>query len=127
LSAIVAIVIMARINLSITLVTVVPMMAVMALTRAVWVRFLHYYAQTGRAADAVTGFLGEVFGAVQAVKVARTEENVVDHLRALGAHRRQVELRLQLVRSLLTVLAEGSVSVGVGIVLLLTGRAMAAG
>ena len=127
LSSVVAIAIMASINLPITLVTVLPMMAVIAVSRALWARLIQGYAEAGRAGDAVAGFVGEVLGAVQAVKVADAEESVVRHMRVLNDRRRQAELRLQLVRGVLRALADVTVSLGVGIVLLLAGQAMSAG
>jgi len=127
LSSAVAIVIMARIDLAITLVIFIPMLGAVALSRLAWGRVLHYYGTTSKAADAVTGFLGEIFGAVQAVKVARAEGGVVDHLRALNDDRRRAELRLALFWGLLYSFAGTAVSYGIGVMLLLAGQAMAAG
>lgn len=127
LSSVVAIVIMARIDLGITLVILIPMVGAVALSRLAWGRVLHYYGTTTQAADAVTGFLGEIFGAVQAVKVARAEEGIVEHLRALNDNRRRAELRLALFWGLLYSFADTAVSYGIGIVLLMAGQAMAAG
>ena len=127
LSSAVAIVIMARIDLGITLIIFVPMLGAVALSRLAWSRVLHYYDTTSRAADAVTGFLGEIFGAVQAVKVAHAERGVVDHLRTLNNHRRRAELRLALFWGLLYSFADTAVSYGIGVMLLLAGQAMAAG
>jgi ATP-binding cassette subfamily B protein len=127
LSSAVAIVIMARIDLAITLVIFIPMLGAVALSRLAWGRLKHYYDASTQAADAVTGFLGEIFGAVQAIKVARAEEGVVNHLRALNEDRQQTELRLALFWGLLYSFADTAVSYGVGVMLLLAGQAMAAG
>jgi len=105
----------------------IPMLGAVALSRLAWGRVLHYYGTTTQAADAVNGFLGEILGAVQAVKVARAEEGVVDHLRALNDARRQAELRLTLFWGLLYSFADTAVSYGIGVTLLLAGQAMAAG
>ncbi len=127
LSSVVAVIIMARINLTITLVIFVPLLAVIAVSRLGWGRMLHYYGTAGRAGDAVTGFLGEALGAVQAVKVAQAEESVVRHLRGLNDRRRRAEMRLHLFQRLLYTINDASVSFGIGVVLLLAGRAMSAG
>ena len=127
LSSLVALGIMAHIDPTITLVVFVPLLGTILLARAVWARFLHRYAEASRAGDAVTGFLGELLGAVQAVQVARAERHVAARLRALNEQRRRAEVRLQLVRSSLHTMAEAAVSLGIGVVLLLTGRAMSAG
>ncbi len=70
----IAVVIMAQINLAITLVVFLPLFSVIFLTRLAWGRLLAAYRQSKLAADAATGFLGETLGAVQAVKVAGAEE-----------------------------------------------------
>ena len=127
LSSAVAIVIMARIDLGITLIIFVPMLGAVALSRLAWSRVVHYYGTTRQAADAVTGFLGEIFGAVQALKVAGAEEGIVDHLCTLNDDRQRAELRLALFWGLLYSFADTAVSYGIGVMLLLAGQAMATG
>ncbi len=127
LSSTVAIVIMARIDLGITLVTLIPILGVVALSRLAWGRLKYYYDTSTQAADAITGFLGEIFGAVQAVKVAHAEQGVVDHLRTLNDDRRRAELRLTLFWGLLFWFSDTAANYGIGVVLLLAGQAMTAG
>ncbi|HEY7780684.1 MAG TPA: ABC transporter ATP-binding protein [Ktedonobacterales bacterium] len=125
LAALAAIAIMARINLPITLVIFVPLSGTVVLARVLWGRFLRY-ARAGREAEsAVTGFLGEIFGAVQAVKVAHAEETVVEHLRTLGATRQRAEVRKAAFYQLVHTIADTGTMLGIGVVLLLAGRAMA--
>ena len=83
-AAAIAVVIMARINLTITLVIFIPLFSIIILSRLAWGRLLGTYRAGRLALDAATGFLGEAFGAVQAVKIAGAEEGVVDHLTALN-------------------------------------------
>ena len=72
IAAAAAVLIMARINLTITLIIFLPLAAVMLLTRQSWHRIIDYDKSRSEATDAVTGFLGEVFGAVQAIKGGRS-------------------------------------------------------
>ena len=91
LSSLTAIIIMARINLTITLVIFVPLAGTMLISRLAWSRYLQYGHASRAAAGAVTGFLGEIFGAVQAAKVAHAEADVVAHFHTStrpGAKRR---------------------------------------
>ena len=127
IAALVAVVIMARINLTITLVIFLPLVATLVVTRLAWGRILHYSRASGLATDAVTGFLGEAFGAVQAVKVANAEADVAAHFHRLNEARRTTALRERMFRGLLDALNTGMVSFGVGIMLLLAGQAMTAG
>jgi ATP-binding cassette subfamily B protein len=121
------VVIMARIDLTITLVIFVPLFSIIGLTRLAWGRILKYSRAVGRATDAVTGFLGESFGAVQAIKVANAEEDVVDHLARLNEQRREVKIRQELFWGLLSAMNSSMVTFGIGVMLLMAGSAMAQG
>jgi len=122
----VAIAIMARIDLTITLFVFIPLTGGAVVTRLAWAR-IHRYAHAGRvAASAVTAFLGEAFGAVQAVKIAAAEDDVAAHLRVLNETRRRAALRARVFSELLSAVSDTSVALGVGVTILLAGRAMAA-
>ncbi len=127
LAAIVAVVIMARINLTITLVIFLPLFLIVGLTRLAWGAIVASSRQKGAAADAVTGFLGETFDAVQAIKIAGAEEDFGAHLQALNETRRRAALRLRLVWELLNGVNNSAVIFGIGVILLLAGRAISAG
>ena len=123
----IAVAIMASINLSITLVIFLPLFFIIFLTRLFWGRMLAYYHKGRLAADAVSGFLGEAFDSVQAVKVAGAEQDVAARLVRLNDQRRAVELRLGLFRGLLNSLNNSVVSFGIGVMLLMAGAAISGG
>jgi ATP-binding cassette subfamily B protein len=123
----IAVAVMASINLGITLVIFLPLFLVIFLTRLFWGRMLAAYRGIRLAADAVSGFMGEVFNAVQAVKVAGAELDVTAHLAQLNERRRTVELRLALFRGLLNALNSSVVSFGIGVMLLMAGAAISKG
>ncbi len=75
----------------------------------------------------MTGALVEMFGAVQAIQVADAEEAVVAHFRGLNERRRRAMLRDRLLDEALGALFSISVNLGVGVMLLLAARGMAAG
>lgn len=127
IAAAIAVVIMARINLTITLVIFIPLFSIIIFSRLAWGRLLGTYRQGRLAFDAATGFLGEAFGAVQAVKVAGAEEGVVDHLAALNYARAQVELQQVFYRGLLSALNNSVVNFGIGVMLLMAGTAIGQG
>jgi ATP-binding cassette, subfamily B, bacterial len=127
IAAAVAIVIMASINLTITLVIFLPLFAVIVLTRLAWGRILYYDRAAGRATDAVTGFLGETFGAVQAIKVANAEENMVDHFTRLNEERGAMKVRRELFWGLLWAMNSSIVNFGIGVMLLMAGAAIRTG
>src|SRR5688572_2020074 len=127
IAAAIAVVIMARINLTVTLVIFIPLFGTIILSRLAWGRLLRTYREGRLALDAATGFLGEVFGAVQAVKVAGAEEGVADHLAALNRARAEIEVRQVSYRGLLFALNNSVVNFGIGVMLLMAGTAIGQG
>ena len=127
IAAAIAVVIMARINLAITLMIFIPLFSVIILSRLAWGRLLGTYRRGRLALDAATGFLGEVLGAVQAVKVAGAEASMVDHLGALNHARAQVEVQQVFYRGLLLALNNSVVNFGIGVMLLMAGTVIGQG
>ncbi len=122
-----ALAVMARIDWQITLFVFLPMLAVIGVYRLVW-RRIHHYSQASReASGAVASFLGETFGAVQAIQIAGAERAVVEHFRTLSEARRRAGVRERLFNELLGSIYEQSVTLGTGAVLLLAGQAMGGG
>jgi len=93
-----AVIIMASINLLITLVVFLPLLGTLVLSRLAWGRIHRYYHSGREATGAVSSFLGELFGAVQAVKVANAEEDVIDHFRTLNDARRHANVSIRVFR-----------------------------
>ncbi len=121
-----AVIIMASINLTITLVIFLPLVATLVMSRLAWGR-IHQYYHAGRVTTgAVTSFLGELFGAVQAVKVANAEEDVIGHFRTLNEARQQSMVRRRVFQELLYSISDNAVTFGIGVTLLLAGQAMTA-
>ena len=75
----------------------------------------------------MTGFLGELFGAVQAVKVANAEGKVIAHFAALNDDAAQSESARGRIGAVIEAFEGGSIDFGIGVILLLAGQAMAAG
>jgi ATP-binding cassette subfamily B protein len=76
---------------------------------------------------AVTGLLGEMFGAVQAVKVAGAEERVVNHFRTVNDIRRKATLNDLVLQEVLRSLSANVANIGTGIILLLSARSIRSG
>jgi ATP-binding cassette subfamily B protein len=127
LAFILAVAIMARIDLLLTLVIFVPLFGLTALTRLAWGRLLRSYDEARGAADRAVGFLGELLGGVQAIKVAGAEAAAVAHLSAINDQRRRLEVRLATLRHALSSVTDATAAFGIGIVLLLAGWELRAG
>lgn len=121
LFALVALIIMWRINWQMTLVAVGPGLLGLWLAKFAWSRMLRAFETSALARDAVKGYLGEIFGAVQAIKVADAEAKVINHFHGLNATRRQAELREKLFRNLAFSTSDQVTQIGIGLVLLLAG------
>jgi ATP-binding cassette subfamily B protein len=127
LAFVVAVVIMARINLTITLFVFLPLGVAFIAGRAAWSRYLAYSLAAGRSADAAVGFLDELFGAAQAVKIADAGAAVVARFQQLGDQRRRDAVRLGIFGESMRTIQAAAITFGVGVMLLLAGQAMAAG
>jgi ATP-binding cassette subfamily B protein len=75
----------------------------------------------------VTGFLGEIFGAVQAVKIAGAETRIIRRFGALNDQRRATGVRDKLFNEILESIFANTVNVGTGLILLLAATSMRAG
>jgi ATP-binding cassette, subfamily B, bacterial len=114
-----ALLMLATINVLFTVVAAVPLVATAIIVNAASKRIRQYRRSNQEAIGAVTGSLGEIFGAVQAIKIAGSERHVVNHFRGINDMRRKATLReLLFAQSLFSVTANIG-NVCIGIVLLL--------
>jgi ATP-binding cassette subfamily B protein len=120
----VALAIMMQINALITVVVFLPMVGIVAVTHIAGTRISSYRKSSRASTSRVTGFIGEVFGAAQAIKVAAAEGQVVAHFRELSETRRQAALKDQLLSSLLDSFNVNTVNLGIGLILMLSAGAM---
>jgi len=95
--ALVALALMARVNLLLALVALAPLLAAGIIANAVSARLRQYRRASRHMAGSVSAFLGDIFGAAQAIQVAGAEEDVVARFRALNATRRKAALRDSLI------------------------------
>ncbi|MEZ4659352.1 MAG: ABC transporter ATP-binding protein [Caldilineaceae bacterium] len=121
LFAAVALIIMARINWVMTLVAVIPCFLGLWIARIAWARLLRVYEASARAQDRVQGFLGEIFGAVQVVKVTDSEAHVIRHFHGINETRRKAEVNERLYHYLSHATSEQVTQLGIGLILLLAG------
>ncbi|MEP7356380.1 MAG: ABC transporter ATP-binding protein [Anaerolineales bacterium] len=122
-----ALAIMFSINARITLLVLAPLIAVILLARSATGHMEKYRRASREATGAVTGFIGETFGAVQAVKIAGAEEHVITYFDRLNDTRRKTALKDRLFEELLMSVARNMANAGVGLILLLAAGALRAG
>jgi ATP-binding cassette, subfamily B, bacterial len=123
----IAFVTLARIDLRITLFGFLPLVVILA-----FVNLLNNYIRRYRKANQesigqVTGLLGELFGAVQAVKVAGAETHVVAHLQRVNEIRRAAALRDKLLTNLIKAFSFGAANITTGVLLILAAQSLQSG
>jgi ATP-binding cassette subfamily B protein len=124
LFAIVAIAIMVQINLRITILVFLPLVAVVVAANMALSRVQKYREASRGATGYVTGFIGEMFEAAQAIKVATAEEQMLAHFRDLNETRRKTMLKDRLFSELLNAIFYNTVNLGTGVILLLAGESL---
>jgi ATP-binding cassette subfamily B protein len=124
---VVAIIVMVSISPSVTGLAILPFLLVGILANSATQRIEQYRRASRKAAGIVTGFIGELFGAAQAVKAATAEESVLAHFDEINDERRVLALKDRLFNEFLHSLFRNAVNLGTGVVLLFAGRAMQQG
>jgi len=125
--SIVALAIMLQTSALITVVVFLPMVGIVAVTHVAGTRIRAYRVSSRATTGRVTGFIGELFGAAQAIKVASAEQRVVAHFRTLSEARRKAALKDQLLTALLDSFNVNTVNIGIGLILILSARSMQSG
>jgi ATP-binding cassette subfamily B protein len=124
LFAVLALAIMWRIDSLVTLAVIAPMVLVVVITQRITAG-IHKYSRVAREAEArVTSFVGEMFTAVQAIRVAAAEPRVLGRLEALNDIRRRTAVRYRIYVALLDTFGVGTSNFALGLVLLLAASAM---
>jgi ATP-binding cassette subfamily B protein len=118
---------MVRINLLLTLVAFLPILLITIAIHLSRGRIIRFREANQVATGRVTGLLGEMFGAVQAIKVADAETPVIAHLDSVNETRRQAALKDRLTTEILDALGSNLGDIGAAVILLLMAQAIQAG
>jgi ABC-type multidrug transport system fused ATPase/permease subunit len=119
-----ALIIMFRIAPGITAVALIPLIGVFFLTRWAWNRFLTY-VRISRVSDSrVAAFLGETFGAIQAIKVADAETGTIGYLRELSDERRVANVRFGVFWAIFQSVTDNMGDVAVALMVVMAGFSM---
>lgn len=127
LLAVVAFLVLLRIDLPMTLVTILPLVVVTIITRRASVALGRYRVASSQATSQVTGAIGDILAAVQTVQGAGAEERTVARLRRLNEQRRKAMLTDRLATQALEAVVANTVSIGTGLIMLLAADRLRAG
>jgi ATP-binding cassette, subfamily B, bacterial len=119
LLAIVAFLILLHTNVFITLVTVLPILAVTAITQRAGALLERYRASSSQATSQVTGAIGDILASVQTVQAMGAEDHIMAHFKTLNEQRRSAMLADRLTTQILNTITTNTVSIGTGLIMLL--------
>lgn len=100
------------VNATITLFVFLPLALIAVILHQVSDRIKRYRRASRQATQQVTGMVGEMFTAVQAIQVAGAEQSVLNHFRHLCDQRRQSVVQDRLLTAILDSSFENLVSLG---------------
>ena len=122
--AVLAIIWMARIDGTVTIITVIPSILIITIVNFAR-RFIRRYRTAQRVAtERSTNFVNELFQSILAVKVARTEDNVISHFHQLNDARRKTTLVDNLFNQLLRSISFNISHLATGAILILVAEQM---
>lgn len=113
-----AVIVMFTIDPVLTGYVVIPLLLTLGLTQGLSPQIRKRRREMRVATEAVTGFVGELFGGVQAVKLADASEHVLAHFDGMNEVRRKAALRDTFLTELLRSINSNMATIGTAIVLL---------
>lgn len=119
LMLVLSLVVLISIDPLLTIGVFVPLLAIVALVSQMGKRIERFRRANQEAIGNVTGLLGEVFGAVQAVKAAGAEDRVVGHFRTINDARRRATLNDTVFNEFLHSVSTNLANIGTGLILLM--------
>ena len=125
--AISAIIVMAQIDVAVTLITVIPSILIITVVNVLRRFILRYRTAQRITTEQSTNFINELFQSILAVKVARTESNVIAHFQKLNDARRKATVVDNLFNQLLRSISFNISTLATGAILILIAEQMKAG
>lgn len=125
--AVVSLAIMLRIDPTMTVAVLAPMLVAVLFARAMQGPIRSVRRRLREATGRVTDFIGEMMGSVQAIKIAGREDSAMERFRQLNEVRRKAALRDSLLTESFRSVSDNMVSVATGIMLLLAASRMQGG
>ena len=122
-----ALAIMARINLLMTFGVFVPILFVLVVVNFARRRIQVYRRASREATGDVTGLIGEMFGSVEAIKVADSEERILEQFDIANDARQRATLRDTLLTETLGAVFSNVQNIALGFVLIVAAQSMSRG
>ncbi|MDE3001185.1 MAG: ABC transporter ATP-binding protein [Gemmatimonadota bacterium] len=126
-AAVIATAVLLTVNPYITLLAFIPMIAIVLLANGMGRRIQSFRHESRKTTGRVTGFLGDLFGAVLTVKATSGEANIVLHFERLNEDRRGAAIRERLFNRLLASMNSTTVTLATGVILIFAAELMRSG
>lgn len=127
LTILIAVAVLAQVHALLTLIVVLPILAILLISNLVRNRIGEYRKANQEAIGDVTGLLGELYGAAVAIKVAGAERRVVEHLKGANERRKRAAVKDKVLWEFVIELSENATVFAVALVLLGSAQAMREG
>jgi ATP-binding cassette subfamily B protein len=124
---VIALSVLASINALFTLAVFIPLLVTIVAVNLASRSIRRFREQSQAATGAVTGALGDIFGAVLAIKAAGTERHVARFFETVNDRRRVASLRDTLLLQTLTSFSANAANVAIGLLLLVAAGTFARG
>ncbi len=118
LFGIIAAVILTSINAGMTVLVFAPLLFMVVIAERAGTRIRRYRNAARVATERITGALGEMFGAVQSIKVAGVEAPMIEHFKRLNKERRKMMVRDKVLTATLESVFWNTLSIGTGLILI---------
>ncbi len=119
LFGLIAATVLTAIDAQMTLLVFAPLLFMVVVAERAGTRIRRYRNAARQATEQITGALGEMFGAVQTIKVAGVEKPMIEHFKRLNHERRRMMVRDKLLTAILESVFWNTLSVGTGLILIL--------
>jgi ATP-binding cassette, subfamily B, bacterial len=124
--AVASLVLLVSINAQVTVLVFLPLIVIAAFIQRMAHRIKRHRRQHRQATQQVTGWVGEIFTAVQAIQVAGAEANVLQHLQQLCDRRQYAAVKDQMLTQLMDSSFSNLISIGTGGILLVAAQSIQA-
>lgn len=112
--------VLVSVDAQMTLLVFAPLLVMVIVAERAGTRIRRYRNAAREATERITGALGEIFGAVQSIKVAGVEEPMIDHFKQLNDERRKMMVRDKVLTAILESVFWNTLSIGTGLILIVS-------
>jgi len=115
----IAAVVLTSIDGQMTLLVFAPLLFMVIVAERAGTHIRRYRNAAREATERITGALGEMYGAVQSIKVAGVEQPMIEHFEKLNHERRRMMVRDKVLTATLESVFWNTLSIGTGLILIL--------